>query len=181
MEGYIGEVRMFAGNFAPRGWDFCQGQLKEISQYDIVFSILGTTYGGDGIITFGLPDLRSRTAVGTGQAPGLSNYDSGQMSGAEKNTITNSNLPAHTHDLNVSNANGDIAIPARGSSIAVTGTQDSRVFTPALSFNSTTPNVALNPASMTSFGGGNLPINNLQPYLASNYIICLEGIYPSKT
>ncbi len=181
MEGYIGEVRMFAGNFAPMYWAFCQGQIMSIAENQALFSILGTTYGGNGQTTFGLPDLRSRVAVGTGKGLALSNYDLGQMAGVEKNTILPTNIPAHTHSLMVSSSNSDLATPVAGSTIAVTGTQDGRSFTPALCFNSATPNVALNVASITTVGGSNLPVNNIQPFLGMNYIICLEGIYPSRS
>jgi microcystin-dependent protein len=180
MEGYIGEIRMFAGNFAPRGWAFCQGQIMGISTNTALFSILGTTYGGDGQTTFGLPDFRSRVAVGAGQGPALSYYALGQKAGVERNTLLPTNIPAHTHNLMVSSSNSDTATPVTGSTIAVTGTQDARTFTPALSFNSATPNVALNAASITPAGGSNVPVNNIQPYLGINYIICLQGMYPSR-
>ncbi len=180
MEGTIGEIRMFAGNFAPRTWAFCQGQLLPIAQNSALFSILGTTYGGDGRTTFALPDFRSRVAVGTGTGPGLSSYDLGEQAGSETNTLLQTNLPPHTHSLNVNNTNANIATPVSGSSIAVTGTQDARSFTPALSFNSTTPNVPLNPLSVGATGG-NLPVNNVQPYLGINYIICLYGIFPARS
>ena len=119
-------------------------------------------------------------AVGTGKGPALSNYVLGQNAGVEKNTLLPTNIPAHTHSLMVSSSNSDLAIPVAGSTIAVTGTQDARSFTPALSFNSATPNVALNTASITAVGGSNLPVNNIQPYLGMNYIICLQGMYPSR-
>lgn len=180
MDGTIGEIRMFAGNFAPKNWAFCQGQIMPISQNTALFSIIGTYYGGDGRVSFALPDFRGRVAIGQGVGPGLSNYVLGQMSGSEQNTITSSNLPAHTHALNVSSTNADNATPVTGSSIAVTGTQNGREFTADLSFNSTTPIVSLNPASV-GLTGGNQPINNLQPYLGINYIICLVGIFPSRS
>lgn len=179
-EGYIGEVRMFAGNFAPMYWAFCQGQLLSIAENTALFSIIGTTYGGDGQSTFALPNLSSRIAVGTGQGPALSPYSLGQVAGVERNTLLPTNIPAHTHNLNVSNANATVPTPTSGSTIAVTGTQDGRTFTPALSFNSATPNVALNPASIGPSSGSNIPVNNIQPYLGMNYVICLEGIYPSR-
>ncbi|MDQ5929530.1 MAG: hypothetical protein QG594_1309 [Bacteroidota bacterium] len=179
MDGTIGEIRMFAGNFAPKNWAYCQGQLLPISQNAALFSILGTTYGGDGRTTFALPDFRSRVAVGTGTGPGLSSYVLGQKAGSETNTLLQTNLPPHTHSLNVSNANATIETPETGSTIAVTGTGSPRAFTPELSFNSATPNVALNPLSVGATGS-NIPVNNIQPYLGINYIICLYGIFPSR-
>src|SRR6476620_8139642 len=101
MEGYIAESRLFAGNFAPRGWAFCQGQLLSISQNTALFSILGTTYGGNGQTTFGLPDLRGRVPIHSGgsQGPGLSPYDLGEMGGTETNTLTINQMPAHNHTV----------------------------------------------------------------------------------
>ena len=179
MEGTIGEIRMFAGNFAPKSWAFCQGQLLPIAQNTALFSILGTTYGGDGRTTFALPDFRSRVAVGTGTGPGLSSYDLGEQGGSETNTLLQTNLPPHTHSLNVNNTNATVAAPTTGSTIAVTGIQESRSFTPALSFNSVTPNIPLNPLSVGATGS-NMPVNNIQPYLGINYIICLYGMFPPR-
>src|SRR6478672_10112699 len=96
-EPFLAEIIMFAGNFAPRGWAFCQGQILSIAQNTALFSLLGTTYGGNGQTTFALPDLRGRVPVGTGQGPGLSNYDLGQVSGSESVTLTVSQMPAHNH------------------------------------------------------------------------------------
>ena len=183
MEEFIGIVKLFAGNFAPKGWALCNGQLLPISQYSAVFSLLGTTYGGDGVTTFALPDLRGRVVVGTGQGNGTSNYIEGQMGGVENTTLLVQNIPPHTHiaTLNVNGTDSTDSVPARGGSIAVPGVQSSRTFTPTLGFNSATPDVPLNPASVTNApSGGGMPISIMQPFNSMYYIICLEGIYPSR-
>lgn len=182
MEGYISEVRMFAGNFAPRSWMFCQGQLLAISQYDAVFALLGTTYGGDGQTTFGLPDLRSRTPIHTGQGAGLSNYVLGQMAGTEANTLTANNVGGHTHavtgNAGIQAATGDGQAGAAVNNFPA-GNGDAI-------YGTATDNSAMAPASLSGVTvapqtpSGNQPISNLQPYLAMNFIICVEGIFPSR-
>lgn len=193
METYMGTVMGWAPNFAPRGWAFCQGQILSIAQNSALFSLLGTTYGGNGQTTFALPDLRSRVPLGTGQGPGLSSYVLGQVSGTENVTLTIPEMPAHNHPaqtgnapVHVSAANADTSTPANGSSIAIPGTLDGRNFTATLGFNSAAPDVTLNPATSgpasvtVGIAGGNLPHNNIQPYLALNFIICIEGIFPPR-
>lgn len=193
MEAYMGTVMAWAPNFAPRGWAFCQGQTLSISQNSALFSLLGTTYGGDGQTTFRLPDLRGRTPLGPGQGPGLSSYELGQVSGSESVTITQNEMPAHNHPAQTGNApiqvsagNADASTPANGSSIAVPGTVSGRDFTATLGFNSAAPSVMLNqatsgPASVTvGLSGGSQPHNNMQPYLALNFIICTQGIFPPR-
>ena len=163
-EGFIGEVRMFAGNFAPRGWAFCDGQLLAISSNSALFSILGTTYGGDGRTTFALPDLRGRVAVGVGQGPGLSQRWQGQKFGSETNTLTTMNLPAHNHSVNIKANAGGNNVPSN-SIISVDG-KSTKAVTNSKVINST---------------GVGQPINNMQPSLGIRYIICLQGIYPSRS
>ncbi len=172
MEGTIGEIRMFAGNFAPRTWAFCQGQLLGIAQNTALFSILGTTYGGNGTTTFGLPDFRGRVAVGTGTGPGLSNVQLGQVAGTENNTLTTANLPAHTHTMNASSDAASAGAPA-ANSLGVNARGGITPFAPGA-----TSQVAM--ASTTGSVGNNSPVNNMQPYLGMNYIICLQGIFPSR-
>ena len=172
MEGTIGEIRMFAGNFNPRNWAFCQGQLLAIQQNTALFSILGTTYGGNGTSTFGLPDFRGRVAVGTGTGPGLSNVSLGQVSGNENNTLITANLPAHTHTMNASSDSASVGTPA-GNSLGVNGRGGITPFVPGA-----TSQVAM--GSTTGSVGSNIPVNNMQPYLGMNYIICLQGIFPSR-
>lgn len=175
MDGTIGEIRMFAGNFAPRGWAFCQGQIMSIAQNTAVFSILGTTYGGNGQTTFGLPDLRSRVPVGQGQGPGLSSYNLGQMGGMETVTLTQNEIPAHNHLVRGVNAEATSTDPD-GKSLA---TVTDATANPMPSYAAPTPTVSLHPQTL-SVTGGNQPHTNIQPYLVLNFVICLEGIFPSR-
>jgi len=176
MEGYLAQIIMFAGNFAPQAWAFCWGQILSISQNTALFSLLGTTYGGNGQTTFALPDLRGRVPVGTGQGPGLPNYTLGEVSGTPTTTILITNMPAHNHtattNVGVSSANTTSEEPAGN----VLASQADNFYAPASSVNGSlggvTTTVALN--------GGSQPINIMQPYLAMNYVICLQGIYPSR-
>jgi len=180
MEAFIATILLFAGNFAPRGWLFCQGQLLPINQNQALFSLLGTTYGGDGQTTFGLPDLRSRVPVGAGQGPGLSSYAVGQQAGKENMALTAAQLPAHSHALNVSNAAATATTPTAGAALATMGNKAGMgPFTATLGYNTAAPNTALAPASVGSTGGAT-PVDVRQPLLGLNYIICLEGIYPSR-
>ncbi|RWW98751.1 phage tail protein [Flavobacterium cerinum] len=183
MEEFIGVIKLFAGNFAPRGWAMCNGQLLPINQYNAVFAILGTTYGGDGQTTFGLPNLQSRVPIGMGQGPGLSNYVQGQISGAEQIVLTVNQMPAHNHtaSVKVSSANATLDTATPGASIATPGSIVSRAFVPTLGFNSATPDVQLVGTTVTnSIAGANSAVPLMQPYMAMNYIICLEGIFPTR-
>lgn len=163
-EGFIGEVKMFAGNFAPRGWMKCEGQLLPIAQYSALFSILGTQYGGDGRTTFALPDMRGRVAMGTGQGPGLSQSQIGQQKGQENVTLTDLNLPAHTHTIQKEQSEPvEVAQPTRGQ----------RAVTVNHPIGETTV--------QTGTTGNNQPVNNMQPSLSITYIICVSGIFPSRS
>ena len=170
-EAMIGEVKMFAGNFAPRGWALCNGQLLQISQNSALFSILGTTYGGDGRTTFALPDLRGRVAVHAGSGTGLIRKQLGQQGGAENVNISVRNLPSHTHAIKAVAEVGDEGLP-NGNLLASNSSANR-------SYSTLSSNATMN-KSMVENTGGNLPVNNMQPYLTINYIICLEGIYPSR-
>ena len=166
MDPFIGEIIMFAGNFAPRGWALCEGQLLPISSHTALFSILGTTYGGDGRTTFGLPDLRGRTPIGNGNGPGLSPRQLGQVSGSESTVLQTANLPAHNHTgaLNVSSADATQSAATAGSSIATPGSLSGRTFTATQGFNGATPDVTLNAGSVQTGNTGNgAPANNMQP------------------
>lgn len=176
MDEYIGVIKIFAGNFAPRGWAFCNGQSLPIQQYAAVYSLLGTTYGGNGTSYFNLPDLRGRAPIHFGQGNGLTNRTIGEVGGTESVTLDSTNMPAHTHNLSVSNANSTNHQPASGNSIAAPMDINGDV---AKGFNTSAPNTALSSTTITSTGGS-LPHPNMQPYMAVNYIICLEGIYPSR-
>jgi microcystin-dependent protein len=198
MEGYIGEVRNFAGTFAPMGWSFCQGQQMSIANYQALYALIGTTYGGDGVTVFNLPDLRGRVAVGTGQGPGMSNVNLGTLAGVENAALTVNNLPAHNHVVGATNptfatsvnsAEAILNAPAAGMSIASAGyIPPSGSFVQNLGFNNATPAVALNSGTVDTSSitanisavGGSIPHNNMQPYLAVNFIICIEGIFPSR-
>lgn len=176
MDEYIGIIKIFAGNFAPRGWAFCDGQLLSISQNSALFSILGTTYGGNGQTTFALPDLRGRAPIGSRQGPGLTNYSLGEMGGAEAVTLATTQIPLHSHTLNVNNGKAGVAVPTTSSSIAAPVDINGDA---ANGFSQTAPNTQISPASIGATGG-NQPHENMAPYLALNYIICLQGIFPSR-
>jgi microcystin-dependent protein len=182
MEGTIGEIRMFAGNFSPRTWLFCQNQILSIAQNTALFSILGTTYGGNGQTTFALPDFRGRVPVGAGQGPGLSFYNLGQLGGTENYTIANSNFPAHTHPLSgsitmqghtgVSNADA----PQNNYPAHLAGTQ----MYSTVNNGSGLANMQLALTAAAAGTGSPAPVNNIQPVMGMNYIICQFGIFPSR-
>ena len=183
----IGEVRMFAGNFAPRTWALAQGQLLPISQYTALFSLIGTTYGGDGVTTFALPDFRGRSPVGTGHGPGLSDIRLGQLGGAESVTLTVAQMPSHTHTADVSVAATLKANSGAGNSDNPTGNvlaKKSRT----KNYSSSAPNVdmaaeAIETTVTASNGstGGNQAFSIRNPYLGINFIICLDGVFPSRS
>jgi microcystin-dependent protein len=175
-EPFIGQITLFAGNFAPRGWAFCQGQILAIAQNTALFSILGTTYGGNGQTTFALPDLRSRVPVGQGQGPGLSNYILGQQAGNETVTLTAQNMPIHSHSLAASTDGADAPSPA-GNVNAVTN--DPNTLNSMNTYKTGFSNTIMNPAAIGQ-SGGNQPHTNISPYTCLNYIIALEGLYPSR-
>ena len=166
---YLGEIRMFAGNFAPTGWQFCNGQLLSIAQNTALFSLLGTTYGGNGITTFGLPDLRGRVPVHFGLGPGLTDVALGQVRGTENTSILVSNLPAHTHSISANTSAGTTSVPTNAIN-ADTSTLDKEYTTNAA-------NTTMSPTGST---GDSQPINNMQPYLGINFIIATQGIFPSR-
>lgn len=170
-EPFIGEIKLFGGNFQINGHAFCAGQLLSISQYTALFSLIGTTYGGDGVNTFGLPDLRGRIPINQGNGAGLSPRTIGEMSGSENVTLIATELPVHTHNMNCNNATANSGNPAGNF--------------PASQPQLTTYTATGTPAStmkanMVGIAGGNQPHPNLQPYLAINYLIALEGIFPSR-
>ncbi|MDQ6530806.1 tail fiber protein [Flavobacterium sp. LHD-85] len=184
MEEYMGVIKIFAGNFAPRGYMLCAGQLLSIAQYSALFSILGTTYGGNGTTNFALPNLQGVVPIGQGTNPASGTYALGQAAGSPTTTILTSNMPPHVHSgpgkISVSGSNSTDAVPVDGASIAVPGSIVSRAFSPTLGFATSTPSVNLTSNIITAPAGNGLPINNMQPYLAINYIICYEGIFPSR-
>ena len=171
---FIGEIRMFGGNFAPVGWAFCAGQSLRIAQNDALYSLIGTTYGGDGLTTFKLPDLQGRVPLhqGTNPATGTS-YPLGQQAGTEQVTLTLAETPIHTHAASAQSANGTQAGPGNG----VWATELDSNLKP-FSVNQT-PSGAMNPACLGTTGGSQ-PHDNVMPFLAINFIIALEGIYPQR-
>ena len=178
MDEFMGIIKLFAGNFAPRDWAFCNGQLLSISQNTALFSLLGTTYGGDGRTTFALPDLRGRAAVGFGQGPGLSNYTQGEVTGTESVTLTTNQMPAHTHTAQSTvHASGraDSDNPAN----AVPALSGSQIYASAPD-GSTTMNAGM-VTTQVGPAGGNQPVSIVQPVLVLNYIICVEGLFPSRS
>lgn len=196
MEGYIAEIRMFAGNFAPKYWAYCQGQILNISSNTALFSLLGTTYGGDGRINFALPDLQGRVPVGTGTGPGLSNIILGQKDGTPSETLIATQMPAHNHtaQMTLPTYSGTVAPQAKTGLGSYVNSPAGNYAAPSGSNNiySSSTNAAMgsSPVTITSDGngsvtvgvnGGSQPHNNMQPYLGMNYIICLQGIYPSRS
>lgn len=171
MPSYVGELRIFAGNFAPSGWRFCEGQLLSISENQTLFNLIGTIYGGDGQSTFGLPDLRGRIPVHVGQGPGIANnYQIGEKAGAEEVTLSPTQIPSHSHAMLGSSGNGSQSTPENN---VLASSTLARLYT------GNTPNLAMAPNSISA-AGGSLPHNNLQPYLCVNYIISLFGVFPSQ-
>ncbi len=179
MEGTIGEIRLFAGNFAPRNWAYCAGQLVAIASNTALFSILGTTYGGDGRVTFGLPDLRGRTAIGAGQGPGLPIIDLGETLGTENVTLLQSNLPPHHHLVNSNNTAGSGSANSPGNNFMGTGPVDRSTGSAVNTRYATTANNAMGLAAI-GIAGSSLPIEIIQPTLCTNYIICQYGYFPSR-
>ncbi len=203
MEGYLSEIRLFGGTFAPRGWAFCAGQIMQINTNDALFSLIGTTYGGNGSNTFALPDFRGRVPVGVGQGPGLPHVSLAQAWGSETHVITSNEMPMHTHvvigpgsvpvegQINMNMAvNGDGATseqpggnflaPTGGSGVYDANPSGSDTLNPnAISVDTSGLSLDVSTMQITN-SGGSQPVSNMQPYLVLNYIICLEGIYPSR-
>lgn len=182
MEGTMAEIRMFAGNFAPKNWAVCQAQILTIASNTALFSLLGTNYGGNGQTTFGLPDFRGRIPVGLGQGPGLTYYVLGGLAGSETNTIGNVNFPAHSHPFS-----GTVTMPAT----AADGTVDTAIGNYPAKLTGTNMYATTNNGSamgnmqlaLVASPAGQAsptPVNNIQPVMGMNYIICMAGVYPSR-
>jgi len=180
---YIGEVRLFGGNFAPADWILCDGRALDIASYDVLYSLIGTTYGGDGVNYFNVPDLRSRIPIGTGTSSWGTTYNLGQTGGTETNTLNSSSMPTHSHavtgvtvsPLLVSSEDGHKTTPGgnypavNGQNIYSTTTDGAKTASASISLTTSSAGVA-----------GPQPISNMQPYLTVNYIICAFGIYPTQ-
>lgn len=180
MDPFLGQISIFGCNYAPMGWALCEGQVLAINQYTALFSLLGTNFGGNGTTNFQLPDLRSRAPLGFGQGPGLSNYTIGQTGGADTVTINAASYPAHSHTLfaaasnATSNAPGGL-LEAEGQTAGRGGTVNLALYSAT---GTTTPLLA---AALAPAAGGNQPHNNIQPSLALNFCIALQGIFPSRS
>jgi microcystin-dependent protein len=169
MDPYIAEIRMFAGNFAPRGWAFCNGQILSITQNTALFSLLGTTYGGNGQTTFGLPNLQGRLPMHPGAGPGLTPRSLGETSGIETLTLLQSQIPSHTHQARASTEDANSATPLN----ATWGLASEQLYR-------VDDGVAMSPNALAQ-AGSSQPHNNLQPYLVVNFIIALQGIFPPRS
>jgi microcystin-dependent protein len=167
---FVAEIRIFPFNFAPKGWAWCDGQILPISQNTALFSLLGTTYGGDGKSTFALPDLQGRAPMHPGQGPGLSLHDLGETGGSETVSLLESEIPAHSHALRGSNLNSDSPSPS-GNTLARF---------PNAYQSSTSGLVAMAPESLTP-AGGDQPHNNMMPYLTFYFSIALQGVFPPRS
>jgi microcystin-dependent protein len=167
---YIGEIRLFAGNFNPNGWEFCAGQLVAISENESLFNLIGTTYGGDGESTFALPDLRGRVPIHMGTNAGIT-FQEGESAGVETVTLIAAQIPTHTHAMLGSQGNGSQTSPANNTLAGST------TITP---YASETPNKAMTQGAI-SIVGGSQPHENMQPYLTLNYIISMFGLYPQPS
>jgi microcystin-dependent protein len=171
---FVAEVRIFPCNFAPKGWAFCDGQLLAISQNTALFSLLGTTYGGNGQSNFALPNLQGRSPLQPGQGPGLSLYDLGEQGGSENVTLINTEMPAHTHNARASTTDG--SLPAPGSNAWAIPGADRDLFI----YNAGANNQVNMAPDALNISGNNQPHNNLMPYLTLTYCIALQGIFPQR-
>lgn len=169
---FVAEIRIFAGNFAPRGWAFCNGQIMPISQNTALFSLLGTTYGGNGQSTFALPNLQGSAPIGEGQGPGLSPRFLGETGGTAAVTLIETQIPSHSHTPSAVTGGGNSTSPFG----AAWASQAGRTPPPAYA---STPNAPMSPAAIGSTGSGQ-PHNNMPPYLTLNFIIALQGVFPPR-
>lgn len=170
MNPYLGEIRIFSGSFAPKGWALCNGQLLNISQNAALFSVLGTSFGGNGSSTFALPNMQSSAPVHVGQGSGLSNYSLGQAGGAEAVTLTSAQMPAHNHSVATNNGPGTSTHPA-GNFLASSSSDRP--------YGAASDGSILAPTAVSINGSGQ-PHTNVQPYLAMTFIIALQGIFPPR-
>jgi microcystin-dependent protein len=173
MDPFVAEIRIFPFNFAPKGWAWCDGQLLPLSQNTALFSLLGTTYGGNGKSNFALPDLQGRAPMHPGQGPGLSLHDLGETGGSETVSLLESEIPSHSHGLRASADSGDIFIP--GPQVSLAATQG------GTSYNALTTGLTSMAPEALPPAGGDQPHNNLQPYLTFYFCIALQGVFPPRT
>ncbi|CAM1352524.1 phage tail protein [Tenacibaculum insulae] len=193
-DGFIGEIKMFGGTFAPRGWAFCDGQLLAISSNTALFSILGCQYGGDCRTTFALPDFRGRVAISAGHGPGLQNYPQASKGGAEFRTLTVAQMPQHNHTLSLSGLTGAVNIPVNtevgdedasnpGAGVLANNAGDrfASEATPNAKYGGQTIPVTVGGNGTVGLNGGNQSFDNRQPFTTVRYIICLQGQFPSRS
>lgn len=171
MEPFLGMIALFGFDFAPKGWAFCDGRLLSIAQNNALFALIGTTYGGDGVTTFALPDLRGRVPLGFGQGPGLTNRVMGEVAGEEHVTLLSTEMPMHTHLMMAYNDAGNVSSP-QGALLASSGGTDPE-------YRTSGALTAMAPQAIGT-SGGNQPHDNMPPYLGMNYCIALQGIFPSR-
>ncbi len=171
---FVAEIRIFPFNFAPRGWAFCDGQLLPLSQNTALFSLLGTTYGGNGQSNFALPNLQGSAPMHPGQGPGLSLHDLGETGGSDTVTLLSTEIPSHTHTMRANNSDGLLPIPTSNVSSAPGADRD------LFLYKAGPPNQIMKPDA-SGITGSSLPHNNLMPYLTLNFCIALQGVFPPRT
>jgi len=171
---FLAEIRIFTGNFAPKGWALCDGQLMPISQNTALFSLLGTTYGGDGRSNFAIPNLQGCAPMQAGQGPGLSLRDLGETSGEQTVTLLQTEMPAHSHTVQAAAAGG---LPSPTNNVWASGLKG---HPGSYAASNPATNVQMNPFS-ASIAGGNLPHNNMPPFLGLTFIIALQGVFPARS
>jgi microcystin-dependent protein len=174
VDPFVAEIRIFPFNFAPKGWAWCDGQLLPLSQNTALFSLLGTTYGGDGKSNFALPDLQGSAPMHPGQGPGLSQHNLGETGGSETVSLLESELPSHSHAARANSDPGDLQVPAPGRSLA--RSQNAQAYQATVNQNL----VAMAGDSLAP-AGGDQPHNNMQPYLTFHFNIALQGVFPPRT
>lgn len=173
MDPFVAEIRIFPFNFPPKGWAFCDGQLLPLSQNTALFSLLGTTYGGDGKSTFALPDMQGNAPMHPGQGPGLSLHDLGETAGSQTVSLLESEIPAHSHGMLAATPPATLNAPAAGRALA--RSSGGTVYKLGV-----TPDVTMAPQALAP-AGGDQPHNNMMPYLTLNFCIALQGVYPPRT
>jgi microcystin-dependent protein len=171
---FVAEIRIFPFNFAPKGWAFCNGQLMPLSQNTALFSLLGTTYGGDGKSNFALPDLQGRAPMHPGQGPGLSLHDLGEIGGSDAVTLLESEIPSHTHTVTAAINPALLAVPSPNVGLARSRTVNAYQTT-------TNSNLTAMASEALAPAGGDAPHNNLMPYLTINFCIALQGVFPPRS
>ncbi len=174
---FVAQVQIFAFNFAPKGWAFCQGQILPLSQNTALFSLLGTTYGGDGKSTFALPNVVNYSVISAGQGPGLSLYDLGEQTGAQNVTLLTTEMPSHPHGFVATTTGGTTQTPA-GAQLATAASGSKAGSISANYLSTSTPQTSMTAA--IGFNGGGQPHNNMQPYMGLNYCIALQGVFPPR-